>query len=237
MQPWVAVNVVRERIPPDVLICSTGGMQPIRRVALYARVSTDDQTLDPQLRDLREYCRQRGWEVLEFVDHGISGAKDSRPGWNACWDAVQKRRVQGLVVHALDRLGRSLPHLVTIITYLSQHDVNLVSYRENIDLSTASGRMLAGIFAVLAEYERSIIGERTKAGMRAAKARGKRIGNARRHFDARKASELRGLGWGQVKIARHLRVGVGTVNRWARAQPRQPSAGDATALSPVPDRT
>ena len=206
----------------------------IRRVALYARVSTDDQTLDPQLRDLREYCRQRGWEVVEFVDHGISGAKDSRPGWNACWDAVQKRQVQGLVVHALDRLGRSLPHLVTIITYLGQHGVNLVSYRENIDLSTASGRMLAGIFAVLAEYERAIIGERTKAGMRAAKARGKRIGNAKRPFDRKRAAELRALGWGQIRIARELGVGVGTVNRWTRSLDSATGHPTMSGTSPLP---
>jgi DNA invertase Pin-like site-specific DNA recombinase len=188
------------------------------RVAIYARVSTTDQTLDSQLRDLREYCERRGWEAVEFVDHGVSGAKDSRPGWNACWDAVQKRQVDVLVVHALDRLGRSLTHLVRIITYLTEHDLSLVSYRENIDLSTSAGRMLAGIFATMAEYERSIISERTKAGMRAAKARGKQIGNLRRYFDERMATALRAQGWGQIRIAKKLGVGVGTVNAWIRSR-------------------
>lgn len=186
------------------------------RIAIYARVSTTDQLLDSQLRDLREYCRLRGWEPTEFVDHGISGAKDSRPGWNACWDAVQKRKVTVLLVHALDRLGRSLPHLVKIITELSDRGIALVSYRENIDLTTASGRMLAGIFSVLAEHERSIISERTKAGMRAAKARGRRIGNPRKWFDEDKASELHKLGWGQIRIARALGFGVGRVNNWVK---------------------
>ncbi len=189
------------------------------RVAIYARVSTDGQTLDPQLRDLREYCRLRGWEdVTEFVDHGISGAKDSRPGWNACWDAVQKRKVNVLLVHALDRVGRSLHHLVKIISYFTDNRLTLVSYRENIDLSTAAGRMLAGIFSVLAEYERNIISERTKAGMRAAKARGKQIGNRRRYFDTEKAAELRRKGWGQIRIAKALGVGVGRVNAWVREE-------------------
>lgn len=187
------------------------------RVAIYARVSTADQTLDAQLRDLREYCRHRGWDAIEFVDHGVSGAKDSRPGWNACWDAVNKRQVDVLVVHALDRLGRSLSHLVRIISFMSERNLTLVSFRENIDLSTSAGRMLAGIFATMAEYERSIISERTKAGMRAAKARGKQIGNLRRYFDERKAAELRAQGWGQVRIARKLGVGVGTVNKWCRS--------------------
>ena len=185
------------------------------RVAIYARVSTDDQTLDPQIRDLREYCRLRGWEeVTEFVDHGVSGAKDSRPGWNACWDAVQKRKVNVLLVHALDRIGRSLHHLVRIINHFTENRLTLVSYRENIDLSTAAGRMLAGIFSVLAEYERSLISERTKAGMRAARARGKQIGKRRRYFDTEKAAELRRKGWGQIRIARALGVGVGRVNMW-----------------------
>ena len=153
---------------------------------------------------------------MEFVDQGISGAKDSRPGWNACWEAIQRHNVTVLVVHALDRLGRSLPHLVKIVTELAERNVVLVSYRENIDLSTSSGRMLAGIFSVLAEYERSIISERTKAGMRAARSRGSKIGNERRWFDVERAASLHALGWGQIRIARELKVGVGTVNAWAR---------------------
>ena len=203
------------------------------RVAIYVRVSTTDQTLDSQLRDLREYCRHRGWEGIEYVDHGVSGAKDSRPGWNACWDSVQKRQVDVLVVHALDRLGRSLSHLAKIITYMTERDLTLVSYRENIDLSTSAGRMLAGIFATMAEYERSIISERTKAGMRAAKARGKQVGNVRRYFDERKATELRAQGWGQVRIAKRLGVGVGTVNAWARGRRAAVSDQESTPLASV----
>lgn len=193
-------------------------------VAIYARVSTSDQTLDSQLRDLREYCRQRGWQATEYLDHGVSGAKDSRPGWNTCWDAIEKRKHTVLLVHALDRVGRSLPHLVKIISHMSSRGLTLVSYRENIDLSTASGRMLAGIFSVLAEYERSIISERTKAGMRAAKARGSRIGNPMQVFDLKRATELREAGWGQVRIARELGVGVGRVNQWARTRNATSSA-------------
>jgi len=191
------------------------------RAAIYCRVSTSDQSLDAQLHDLREYCRLRGWEnPQEFLDQGISGAKTSRPGWNACWDAVQKRKVRVLVVHALDRVGRSLHHLVKILNFFSENGLTLVSFRENIDLSTSAGRMLAGIFSVLAEYERSIISERTKAGLRAAKAKGKRIGNRKRYFDKDKAAELRGKGWGQIRIAKALGVGVGRVNKWVHGELR-----------------
>ena len=197
-------------------------------VAIYARVSTDEQSLDSQLHDLRQFCTARGWgDPQVFVDHGISGAKTSRPGWNAAWDAVQKRKVRLLIVHALDRIGRSLHHLVKIIGYFSENNLTLISYRENIDLSTSAGRMLAGIFSVLAEYERAIISERTKAGLRAAKAKGKRIGNRKRYFDTEKAAELRREGWGQIKIAKALGVGVGTVNKWVRERFMQGSEHQA----------
>ena len=189
-----------------------------QRVAIYARVSTEDQSLDAQLRDLREYCKGRGWEATEYLDHGISGAKDSRPGWNACWDAIQKRKVSILVVHALDRIGRSLHHLVRIIQHFAENRLTLVSFRENIDLSTAGGRMLAGIFSVLAEFERGIISERTKAGLRAARARGKQIGNRKRHFDKEEAAALRQRGWGQIRIAKELGIGVGRVNKWLHGE-------------------
>jgi DNA invertase Pin-like site-specific DNA recombinase len=187
--------------------------------AIYARVSTDEQTPDAQLRDLCEFVSNRGWSnVREFVDEGISGSKDSRPEWNQLWDVIQKGRVKVLVVHALDRLGRSLPHLVKIITTCVEREITLISFRENIDLSTSTGRMLAGMFSVLAEYELSMIRERTRAGMRAAKARGSQIGQKRRYFDKEKATGLRDQGWGQIRIARELGIGVGRVNCWVREE-------------------
>jgi DNA invertase Pin-like site-specific DNA recombinase len=187
------------------------------RAAIYARVSTDEQSADAQLRDLREFVRNRGWsDTKEYVDEGISGAKESRPAWNEVWDAIQKGRTKTLVVHALDRLGRSLPHLVKIISTCVERGITLISFRENIDLSTSSGRMIAGIFSVLADYELSIIRERTKAGMRAARARGSQIGPKKHPFDKEKATRLRDQGWGQIRIAKELGVGVGRVNRWVR---------------------
>lgn len=190
---------------------------PKHQVAIYARVSTDEQSTDAQLRDLREFVANRNWrDATEFIDEGISGSKDSRPAWNELWDAMQKGRAKVLVVHALDRLGRSLPHLVKIITTCIERDITLISFRENIDLSTSTGRMIAGIFSVLADYELSIIRERTKAGMRAAKARGSQIGKKRQYFDKQKATELRDQGWGQIRIARELGIGVGRVNQWVR---------------------
>jgi DNA invertase Pin-like site-specific DNA recombinase len=189
------------------------------RVAIYCRVSTDEQSADAQLRDLREYVANRRWHgVKEFVDIGISGSKDSRPRFNELFDALEKKRFDVLVVHALDRLGRSLPHLVKIISALTEKNISLISYRENIDLSTAQGRMLAGLFSVLAEYELSLIRERTRAGLRAARAKGRQVGNKKRFFDKDRATELRDQNWGQIRIARALGVGVGRVNRWAKEE-------------------
>ena len=198
------------------------------KIAIYARVSTDEQTVDPQLRDLREFVIHKGWdEVTEYVDVGVSGSKDSRPAWNRLWDAIQKGHVRVLVVHALDRLGRSLPHLVSILAALVENKVVLISHRENLDLATASGRLVAGLFSVLADYELTVIRERTKAGMRAARARGSQIGPVMVPFDTDTATALRDQGWGQIRIARKLGVGVGRVNRWVRDEYVPPGRRDS----------
>jgi DNA invertase Pin-like site-specific DNA recombinase len=206
------------------------------RVAVYARVSTDEQSPDAQLRDVREYIRNRGWEqVTEFVDIGESGSKDVRPAWSDLWLQLRQRKFNVLVVGAIDRIGRSLPHLVKILSTIDELNVTLISLREAFDLSTAQGRMLAGLFAVLADYELSLIKERTKAGMRAARAKGKQIGPRKRYFDVRKATELRDRGVGIIKIAKELGgIGVQRVQQWAKyeylppAQRKRLSAAVAT---------
>jgi DNA invertase Pin-like site-specific DNA recombinase len=108
--------------------------------------------------------------------------------------------------------------LVKIITTCVEKQIALISHRENIDLSTSAGRMIAGIFSVLADYELSIIRERTKAGMRAARARGSQIGPHKRYLDKQEATRLRDQGCGQIKIARKLGVGVGRINRWVKEE-------------------
>jgi DNA invertase Pin-like site-specific DNA recombinase len=188
------------------------------RVAIYARVSTRDQTPDPQLRDLREYARNRAWsDVQEFVDVGESGAKDSRPAWNEVWDLIRKRKINVLLVHSLDRLGRSLQHLVKIAATLSDSNITLVSYREAIDFNTAQGRLLQGLFFSLSEFELELIRERTRAGMRAAKARGSQIGRRKKYFDVKKAEQLRDQGMGIIRIAKELGgIGVQRVQQWVK---------------------
>lgn len=206
------------------------------KVALYARVSTGEQSPDAQLRDLREYVRNRGWElVTEFVDVGESGAKDTRPAWSDLWQQLRHRKFNVLLVPAIDRVGRSLPHLVSILSTISDLNVSLISLRENFDLSTPQGRMLAGLFSVLADYELALIRERTRAGMRAAKARGSQIGPRKRYFDVKRAEQLRDQGMGIIKIAKELGgIGVQRVQQWAKheyvppAQRRRLAAAVAT---------
>jgi len=196
-----------------------GRMPSQPKVAVYARVSTDEQSPDAQLRDLREYVQNRGWkQIIEYVDVGESGSKDSRPAWNELWEAIRKRRVNVVVVPALDRLGRSLAHLVKILTEINDSNITLISLREGFDINTPVGRLQANLLAVLSEYELSLIRERTRAGMRAARARGSQIGPRKNFLCPKKATELLDKGVGQIKVAKALGVGVGRINQFVHEQ-------------------
>lgn len=149
----------------------------MRRVALYARVSTTDQTCDNQLRDLREYCRARGWDqVTEYVDEGISGTTDKRPALAGLMTAVKGRKVDVVVVVAFDRFGRSVRHLVESLELFRHLGVKFISLREQIDTGSPLGQAIFTIIAAIAQLERSLIVERVKAGLRRARAEGKHIG-------------------------------------------------------------
>src|SRR6185437_7302750 len=142
------------------------------RIGIYCRVSTKEQTAENQLLDLRKYCDARGWQIAaEYVDSGISGAKDSRPQLKLVMEAVRKRKIDALLVWRFDRFARSLPHLVNTLEELRGLGVDFVSYQESIDTSTPQGRMMFGVMASLAEFERSLIRDRVMAGLRRAKER------------------------------------------------------------------
>src|SRR6267154_1197893 len=153
--------------------------RPIRRVALYARVSTLNGNQDPemQLSELREYATRRGLSIHEeYVDQGVSGSKESRPALNRLMTDAQKCRFDAILVWKIDRFGRSLKHLVNDLADLSAYGVTFISLRDNLDLSTPSGRLMFQIIGAMAEFERALIQERVKAGMRNAQAKGRRIG-------------------------------------------------------------
>lgn len=154
-------------------------LQQQPRAAIYARVSTSNNGQDPtlQTRELREYCERRGWTVVgEYVDVGISGSKEKRPELDKLLVDAHRRRLDVILVWKLDRFGRSLRHLVNLLAELESLGIDFVSLRDNLDLTTPSGRLMFQIIGAMAEFERSLIQERVKAGMRNARAKGKRIG-------------------------------------------------------------
>lgn len=150
------------------------------KIATYLRVSTDSQELEPQRLELTAYCQRRGWtEIVEFTDV-ISGSKSSRAGLDAMMAAVRRKEISTIVVVKLDRLGRSLSHLAALTEELMKLNVSFIATSQGIDTSKANpmAEMQIGLLSVFAQFERSLIRERTKAGLAAAKARGVKLGHA-----------------------------------------------------------
>jgi DNA invertase Pin-like site-specific DNA recombinase len=188
------------------------------RAAIYARVSTSNHGQDPQLqlREVREYCDRRGWTIAgEYVDVGISGSKEKRPELDKLLADARRRRFDAVVVYRYDRFARSLRHLVNALEEFRSLGIEFVSIHEGVDTSTPNGRLIFGIFASIAEFERERIRDRVKAGLRNARAKGKRLGRPRTVVDASRIASLRARGLGWRKIARELGIGVGTLYRLA----------------------
>ncbi len=165
----------------------------ICRVAIYARVSTMDQEPENQLQELRRYVQARGWTSQEYVDRGVSGAKDRRPALDALVQDARRRRFDVLVCWRLDRLGRSLKHLITLLDELQVLGVAFVSLTEGIDATTPAGKLQMHILGAIAEFERERIRERVLAGMARARAQGKHLGRPRRKVNPAALEAVRGL--------------------------------------------
>ena len=181
------------------------------RIALYARVSTKDKGQDPelQLSELREYAKARGWRVAgEFVDKGVSGSKDSRPQLDAMMRLAKARKIDVIAVWKLDRFGRSLRHLVDALAELEALGVAFVSLRDNLDMSTPAGRLMFHVIGAMAEFERSLIQERVKAGLVLARSKGTTLGRPKvkreRDKDAKRIRQMRDEGQSYREIAEEL---------------------------------
>jgi len=184
------------------------------RVAIYARVSTNDQTSENQLIDLRRYCRERDWTVFEeFVDHAITGKKDKRPALDRMMDFAKKRKIDTVLVWRFDRFARSLKHLVLVLEEFRSLNISFVSFQENIDTCSPLGQALYYIIGVMAELEHSIIVERVKAGLRRAKLSGQKLGRPATDADHNLAFQMRAAGRSIREIAKELKVGKSTIAR------------------------
>lgn len=202
------------------------------RAALYARVSTNGKGQDPevQLRELRDYCARRGWEVTgKYVDVGISGSKDSRPELNRLMADAKRRHFDAVVVHRFDRFARSVSHLLRALEEFKALGIEFVSLSEQMDTSTPTGKMVFTVLGAVAELERSLIAERVRAGLRNARAKGRKLGRPRKALDYARISVLRhsGASWGA--IGRELGLPEATVRRSFQGHGENPSAHAAVS--------
>jgi DNA invertase Pin-like site-specific DNA recombinase len=194
------------------------------RVGIYARVSTlIGQSPEMQLAELREYASRRGWEIYaEYVDSGISGSKESRPELNRLMSDVHLRRFDVVLCWKVDRFGRSLKHLVNALADLDSYGVAFVSLRDNLDLSTPSGRLMFQIIGAMAEFERSLIQERVRAGLRNAKLKGKTLGRPSLILDSGRIARLRAAGASIREISAQLEVSPSTIHKALQRRTQNP---------------
>ena len=199
----------------------------MKGAAIYGRVSTTNhgQDVSMQLRELRDYCARRGWTVAgEYVDTGVSGAKDRRPELDRLMADAHKRRFDVVTVWKFDRFARSVSHLLRALDTFRVLGIEFVSLSESLDTATPAGRMVFTVLGAVAELERSLIAERVRAGLRNARAKGKRLGRPRVGVDVDRIAALRCTGASCAQIGETLGVGEGTVRRALQRSAKNPSA-------------
>jgi DNA invertase Pin-like site-specific DNA recombinase len=194
------------------------------RVAIYARVSTTNhgQDVSLQTRDQHQFAEARGWQVFDdYIDQGVSGSKDSRPELNRLMADAHKRRFDVVCVWKFDRFARSVSHLLRALETFQALGIEFVSLSEQLDTSTPTGKMVFTVLGAVAELERSLIAERVRAGLRNAKAKGKRLGRPRKVVDASKIATLRAQGRSWRTIARQLGMSARSARRAGQNPPTQ----------------
>ena len=190
-------------------------MKQKKSVAIYARVSTDKQKVDMQLDELRDYVKRAGWKIYrEFVDEGYTGKNTIRPAFKQMLDEARRRKFDVLLVWKLDRLSRSLRDLIGTLDELGHLGIDFISYDNKIDTSSPTGKLVFQIIGAVAEFERDIISERVKAGLRNARRKGKRLGRPPvSPMTIEKANRLRAGGLSYRKIGKKLGISEGMVRK------------------------
>jgi DNA invertase Pin-like site-specific DNA recombinase len=204
-------------LPPQVI----AGPDLDRRAVLYSRVSTLHHGQDPEVqsREIREYCQRRGWPLVgEYVDAGVSGAKERRPQLDRLIADAHKRKFEVIVVWKFDRFARSVSHLLRALENFRALGIEFVSLSEQVDTSTPTGKMIFTVLGAVAELERSLIAERVRAGLRNARAKGKRLGRPTKQVNPTQIVALRaqGLSWRGVGA----KLGVSPTKAYKAAQAR-----------------
>jgi len=201
----------------------------VKRAAIYARVSTNNaQDPEVQLAEIREFCMRREWTtVKEYVDKGISGAKERRPALDNLLTDCRRRAVDCVVVYRYDRFARSLRQLVNALEEFRALGIDFVSLHEGVDTSTPNVRLVFGIFASIAGFERELIRDRVKSGLALAKSRGKCLGRPRVNVDRLRIATLRNEGRSWAEICDVLGISKGTAQRAVLSLPKN-------LLEPVP---
>ena len=191
-----------------------------KSVAIYARVSTDRQTTDSQLNELRDFVRRAKWKVYrEYIDNGYSGKNTQRPAYTEMLSDARYRRFDLLLVWKLDRLSRSLKDLITTLDELGHLGIDFVSYDNQLDTSSPSGKLVFSIIGAVAEFERDIIGERVRAGLANARLKGKKLGRPQiPKSDQKKIAILKNHGLSNRAIGRKLSIAESTVRNWLRVE-------------------
>ena len=188
-----------------------------RRAAIYARVSTLDQTTENQLTEVRGYILTRGWMAREYVDDGVSGSIESRPALDQLLRDTRRRRFDVLVCWRLGRLGRSLKHLILFLEELSALGVAFVSLAEGIDATTPAGRLQMHILGAIAEFERARIAERVRLGLARVRAEGQTLGRPKTAVTEDQLTSVKGLG--AEKAAKKLGISRSTLYRRLSQKP------------------
>ena len=205
-------------------------MSSTKRAALYVRVSTDAQTVENQTRELRQVAKRRGWDVVEvYSDAGVSGAKgrNGRPGLDTMLKDASRRKFDVILAWAIDRLGRSLSDLLDTIQHLEACGVDLYLDQQVIDTTTPMGKLVFQLTGAFAEFERTMIRQRIKAGLKRAVAPGVKLGRPK--IDSateRKVRRQLAKGVGILKVARSLGIGTGTVQRIASERAMSPRGAE-----------
>ena len=187
------------------------GMTEVKKIALYLRVSTNDQSTELQKSEVISYCKARGFSNIEiYEDIGRTGTNDNRPELKRLLADARQRKCDVVVCWKIDRLFRSLKHLILTLQEFDELGIKFISLKDQIDLTTSSGRLLMQIIGAMGEFEASLIKERVKAGLAAAKAKGKALGRPHKRNDA-EILKLRGAGKTVRQIAAELNISKSTV--------------------------